>query len=154
MVVPQDSDAHEFLVLKSLATSHIRFASEYKLVEPVRRTKGINRIEHPDDCLGFKFRNPVCMQMVFAHQHGQFPEVLRYPEAFTNAGDQRQTEPFMAVMFRPFIFRCGGLAEVVYQCGKSHLGCGRKTRGLLQYHQCMYPGIDFGVMLLRLWYAE
>jgi len=92
--------------------------------------------------------------MVAHHPFRQFAIGIGRLEPVTEPLQGRQTQFLVAVMPRPAGRVGQGLAQIVGQCREPHGRIGRQARRLIQHHQRMQAGIDFGVVLGRLRHAE
>ena len=97
-------------------------------------------------CTERMYRNMVANQVSDAPPSIHLCDYPRADDGLIDTGLSDRMAAFMRVVARPLIFRCGGLAQIVYQCRKAHTHVVGERRGGVQRQQGMHAGVHFGVM--------
>ena len=125
-----------------------------EVVETLRTAEGVGGGEQVYDGAGAEFQGAVGLAVEACGDGGEVAVFARAAQAAAELFDEVGTAVFVAVVAGEDVCRGGAFAEVVDQGGKADNGRWAEGGGLFEYHQDVYAGVDFAVVLFRLGDAE
>ena len=136
------------------AAARVCGAHQQKFAESLRSPDRVERDQGIDQRRISQFEGAVAMGVVGGTHHGQITPLAWHLEPRAACLHKGDATFLVAMVARPVCGVGGAFSEVVAQRGKAGCGAGAEFDSAFECQQRVLTGVDFGVMLGDLGYAE